>query len=130
MANSSQRRLGSIRRLPSGRYQVRYWGPDGARRSADQTFITKTEADRYLTLMEAQIARRDWIDPAAGKITIAVYADSWITERPNLRHRTVHLYRWILAKHIIPILGSVPLNRLTTPTVRSWRVQLLSSGVS
>src|SRR5260370_26622126 len=76
------------------------------------------------------MGRREWIDPAAGKIPVAVCADRWITQRRSLRPRTVHLYQWILAKHIAPILGSVPLNRLTTPTVRSWRVQLLSWGVS
>jgi len=43
MANSKGRRpFGTIRKLPSGRYQARYWGPDGVRRAADDTFATKT----------------------------------------------------------------------------------------
>lgn len=130
MAKSSQRRFGTIRKLPSGRYQVRYWGPDGVRRPADQTFATRTEAGRYLTLLEAQISRSEWIDPEAGKVTLAVYSGRWITERPGLRPRTVHLYRWILTKHVNPALGGVALNKLTTPMIRSWRVNLMSSGVS
>jgi hypothetical protein len=46
MPNSKgrQRRFGTIRRLPSGRYQARYPGPDGVRRAADDTFATKTAA--------------------------------------------------------------------------------------
>jgi hypothetical protein len=35
------RRFGSIRRLPSGRYQARYPGPDGRLRSHPQTFERK-----------------------------------------------------------------------------------------
>src|SRR5215469_16977100 len=112
MAKSSQRRFGTIRKLPSGRYQVRYWGPDGIRRSVGQTFAAKAEADRYLTLLEAQITRAEWVDPEAGKVTLAVYADRWITERPGLRPRTVHLYRWTLTKHINPVLGTIALNKL------------------
>ena len=41
-AVSSQ--FGSIRRLPSGRYQPHYPGPDGVLRPADDTFGTKTDA--------------------------------------------------------------------------------------
>ena len=43
MPNSKgrRRRFGTIRRLPSGRYQARYPGPDGVRRSPDDTFATK-----------------------------------------------------------------------------------------
>src|SRR5262249_12250879 len=70
----------------------------------------------------------EWTDPEVGKVTLAAYADRWITQRPNLRPRTVHLYRWTFAKHIEPALGGVPLNKLTTPIVRSWRAELLSSG--
>ena len=39
MPNSKgrRRRFGSIRKLPSGRYQARYSGPDGVDRPADDT---------------------------------------------------------------------------------------------
>ena len=52
MANSKgrRRRFGSVRRLPSGRYQVRYPGPDGVVRPADYILATKTDAENWLTL--------------------------------------------------------------------------------
>lgn len=39
-----RRRFGHIRRLPSGRFQARYTGPDGVDRPAPRTFRTKAEA--------------------------------------------------------------------------------------
>src|SRR5680860_808314 len=69
MANKTgHRRFGNIRKLPSRRYQVRYRGPDGAMRSAPLTFARKEEAQRWLTLTEARMARDEWIAPERAKI--------------------------------------------------------------
>jgi integrase len=124
------RHFGNVRRLPSGRWQARYRGPDGRMRAAPQTFGRKAEAERYLTLIEAQINRGEWTAPERAKITLADYADRWITERAGLRPRTVELYRWLLRRHIRPWLGDVPLGKIDTPLVREWRSKLLADGVS
>jgi integrase len=131
MANKDgHRRFGSIRKRESGRYQARYLGPDGRERSAPQTFARKAEAERFLVLIEGQMARGEWIDPERSKVLLRDYAEQWITERPNLRPRTIHLYRWTLGKHITPYLGAASLARLDTPMVREWRSNLLADGVS
>ncbi|GAA5176921.1 site-specific integrase [Rugosimonospora acidiphila] len=131
MANKDgHRRFGSVRKLPSGRYQVRYPGPDGRIRTAPETFARKGDADRYLTLTEAQIARREWTDPDRAKIKLGDYAKQWIDQRPNLRPRTVHLYTWLLGRYVTPYLGPVELGQLTTPLIREWRAKLLGNGVS
>jgi len=131
MANrQGHRRFGNVRKLPSGRYQARFPGPDGAMRSAPETFARKSEADRYLTLVEAQLARQEWIDPERSMISLGDYAERWISERPKLRVRTVQLYTWLLGRYIAPHLGGVPLGRLDTPMIREWRGKLLAAGVS
>jgi integrase len=124
------RRFGNVRRLPSGRYQVRYPGPDGRLRSHPQTFDRKGDAERTLSLIEAQIVAGEWTDPQRGKTRLADYARDWITQRPGLRIRTVDFYRWLLAKHIEPYLGDVPIGKLTTQTIREWRSGLLARSVS
>lgn len=124
------RRFGSIRKRASGRYQARYLGPDGLERSAPETFERKSDAERFLSLVEAQMMRGEWIDPERSKIRLQEYAERWITQRPNLRPRTVQLYRWTLQKHITPHLGRTPIGRLDTPMVRDWRAKLLQNGVS
>lgn len=82
---AKKRHFGSIRRRPSGRWQARYTGPDGRLHAAPDTFARKAEAQRYLSLVEAQVARGDWIDTERAKVKLADYAERWIAERPNLR---------------------------------------------
>jgi integrase len=125
-----KRHFGNVRQRASGRWQVRYRGPDGRMRPAPETFARKAEAQRYLTLIEAQIARGEWIDPARAKVTLSAYAERWIEERAGLRPRTVELYRWLLRRHITPWIGGVPLGKIDTPLVREWRARLLAEGVS
>jgi integrase len=124
------RRFGNVRRLPSGRYQARYPGPDGRLRSHPQTFDRKGDAERALSLIEAQIVAGDWADPQRGKTRLGDYASDWITQRPGLRIRTVDFYRWLLTKHIEPYLGDMPIGKLTTQAIREWRSGLLAKGVS
>jgi hypothetical protein len=84
MANSKgrRRRFGAIRRLPSGRYQARYPGPDGVDRPADDTFATRADGEDWLTLKEAEILEDDWIDPDAGNVFVPAYVETWIGKTP------------------------------------------------
>jgi integrase len=132
MPNSKgrRRRFGSVRRLPSGRYQARYLGPDGIFRPADDTFETKTAAEVWLIRKEAEIVEDDWIDPDAGEILLCDYAAAWIDERPGLRSKTVTLYRYLLRSHIAPYFPAMAVARLKLPAVRRWHKELLDNRVS
>jgi len=125
-----KRRFGRIRQLASGRWQVRYAGPDGLDRPAPQTFATKTDAEVWLTLKEAEIRNGDWINPDDGKISLADYGRTWIEERPGLRPKTIELYRYLLRKHLVPVLGSMPIADIQPGHIRRWRKQLLDTEVS
>ncbi|SEG89617.1 Phage integrase, N-terminal SAM-like domain [Thermomonospora echinospora] len=125
-----RRRFGNVRKLPSGRFQASYIGPDGQRRTAPETFERKSDAERWLTLTEAQIFNGDWTDPQRAKVKLGDYAAKWIEQRPGLRPRTVELYQWLLRKHIAPYLGGVELGKLSTSMIRGWRADLLAAGVS
>jgi integrase len=132
MPNSKgrRRRFGSVRRLPSGRYQARYPGPDGLMRPADDTFETKTGAEVWLTRKEAEILEDDWIDPDAGEVLLSDYGSTWIDERPGLRSKTVTLYRYLLRAHITPHFPATTIAGLKPGAVRRWRKKLLDNGVS
>lgn len=124
-----KRRFGRVRRLPSGRYQARYPGPDGLDRPAPDTFARKTDAEIWLTMKEAEIRAGDWLDPDAGSILLADYGASWIAERPNLRPKTMQTYEGLLRIHIVPILGATEVAGIKEGAVRRWRKSLLDSGV-
>jgi hypothetical protein len=131
MANKPRhRRFGNIRKRASGRYQIRYPGPDGRMRTGPETYERKSDAERALSLIEAQMISGEWADSDRSKIKLQEYAAYWIAQRAGLRPRTVDLYTWLCGKHIDPHLGGVPLGRLTTPMIREWRATLLRGGVS
>ena len=127
---TKKRRFGRVRKLRSGRWQARYQGPDGIDRPADETFATKTDAEVWLTVKEAEIHNGDWINPDDGKVILAEYARTWIAERPGLRPKTIELYSYLLRRHIVPMLGQVAIAEIQPSQVRRWRKQLLDNGVS
>jgi hypothetical protein len=131
MANKDGHRyFGNIRQLPSGRYQIRYPGPDGRMRTGPETYARSGDAQRALTLIEADMMAGEWADPNRGKVRLGDYAARWIAQRPGLRPRTVDLYSWVLERYIVPQLGVVSLGKLSTPMIREWRASLLPDGVS
>jgi integrase len=125
-----KRRFGRVRRLPSGRWQARYQGPDGIDRPAPETFADKTDAEVWLTLKEAEILQGEWVNPEAGQVQLAEYAATWIEERPGLRLKTIELYRYLLRRHLLPALGGTPIAEIQPGHIRRWRKTLLTEGVS
>jgi integrase len=115
---------GSVRKLPSGRYQARY-RVDGVEHAAPQTFPTNREADAFLAGARAAVDRGSWVDPTAGRIPFREYASRWLTQRPGLRPRTRELYEGLLRLHVLPELGDSKLVELTPPRIRSWHADLL-----
>ena len=91
---SSTRResWGSLRKLPSGRWQVRYPGPDGntytARTDDDKplTFFTKTDARTWLASVHTKIARGEWEPPEARAARLRAEAER---ERARVAQRPV-----------------------------------------
>ena len=130
MPGRKTRAFGTIRRLPSGRWQARYRGPDGLLRSAPSTFARKGDASRWLALTEAELLGGGWIDPDAGRVPFTDYAASWISERPGLRPKTLQLYRYLLRRHLAPGFGAQTVAGIADADVRRWRADLLTAGVT
>jgi hypothetical protein len=80
MANrDSHRRFGSIRKRESGRYQTRYIGPDGQTHTGPETFERRSDTERALVLIEAQLSSGTWTNREGGKAKLEDYATDWIT---------------------------------------------------
>ncbi len=61
----ARRHFGSMRKLPSGRYQASYWHNVGRHVGLD-TFPSKGDAQRWLSNIETSIHRGEWVDPVGG----------------------------------------------------------------
>lgn len=111
------RRFGEISKTPTGRYRVRYVGPDGNRHSAGKTFDTKGDADTWLTLRRAEILREEW-QPADTSIRFGAYAAQWLDGR-TLKPRTREHYESLLAGHLAAF-ADMPLRKITPEAVNRW----------
>ena len=86
----SRRQFGAIRRLPSGRYQARYRDPGAGRLVAAPLFERKADAARWLSTIEADLARGVWLDPKPAQgLTVAAWAERWLRSDPNKRPSTM-----------------------------------------
>lgn len=114
---TGRRQFGSVRKLPSGRWQVRYRDRIGASITAPQTFPTKSEAGRYLAMVEADLARGTYLDPRGGRITLGAWAEERLG-RPGKRAHSVARDRQAL-EEFGRTLGSMPLAAITPMHVQS-----------
>lgn len=127
-----RRQFGSVRRLPSGRWQARYEVLGGRSVTAPRTFDNKAEASRWLSSVEADQARGLWVDPDAGKVLLGAYAWSWLRGQVRIARRTREIYETQLRLHVlpqidpdVPALGDVALADLTPELVRAWYAALI-----
>lgn len=122
---SGRRRFGAVRKLPSGRFQVRYRDPDTNRyRNAERTFATKADAGRWLSILEADLTRGVWHDPQRGEVLLGEIAETWYSTKAHLRETTKHVYRSTLDAHILPAFGERPIGSITTLDVQVWIARL------
>lgn len=129
---AGRRSFGTVRKLPSGRWQARYRNRSGTLTTAPRTFPTKTEAGNWLTTTEAERLKGAWLDPEGGRVTLADYSWNWLESRASLAPRTREIYAQQLRLHILPPfaegspgLGDIPLSRITPELVRTWYAAVL-----
>jgi integrase len=115
------------RRLKTARYGVgRRWlvsYQDTAGRRHARSFDKKADAERYLALMGADVARGAWVDPALGRTKFGGYAREWlaaqtfdVSTREQVEHR--------LRVYAYPTWEDVPLGRIRTAAVQKWLAEL------
>ncbi|HJT90990.1 MAG TPA: site-specific integrase [Mycobacterium sp.] len=121
-----KRQFGTVRKLPSGKWQARYRDRTGDLVTAPSTFHTKGDASRWLSNVETEQARGGWIDPRAGEIPLETYAAEWLETKVRLAPRTREIYDTQLRLHINPSLGRVNLVDISPEDVRGWYADLVA----
>lgn len=127
MAGKQGRRgFGSLRRLPSKRWQATYTGPDGVRHNAPSTFSAKDDAVAWLASERRLVDWGDWTPPReregvtrGSAVTFGAFAEQWLEER-DLTPRTRATYRDIYKSRIEPTFSSLKLVEITPALVRTW----------
>ncbi len=122
----ARRHFGSVRKLPSGRWQASYWH-DGRRHAATETFRATGDALAWLATKEADIVRGTWVAPPTGKVNFGDYSLTWLQRQGHLRPRTRELYEFLLRKHTEPTFGRRPLTAITNCEVVAWYRSLVAT---
>lgn len=91
-------------RLEHGGHQVRRKG-----------FDTKEKANDWLTTFRADLVDQKYFPERVEAPLLHEIAEQWLKDaaHKNLRHNTLRSYTANLTTHILPILGAIPLNRIT-----------------
>jgi integrase len=130
MSRRERRMFGSVRRLSSGRWQVRYRDLSGVLHTGPHTFTSKADAARYLAMVEADLHRGAWTDPKLGRITLAEWAKRWQATTTNLRPTTRDLYAYLLRRFLLPTFGKAALSSIDPLAVRDWLTNLQAEQLS
>jgi integrase len=122
--------MASIRRRRTAngeiRWDVRYRDPD--RRHRTRTFHRKADAQKFANVVEADIARGDWLDPGLGRETFGDWAGRWLPTIAALTPKTRESYESILRRHLLSRLEDTPVYRIDHPTVVALMAELTSNG--
>ncbi|WP_460664181.1 tyrosine-type recombinase/integrase [Kribbella swartbergensis] len=129
---ATRRAFGTLRKLPSKRWQASYIGPDLQRHAAPVTFAAKIDGEGWLSREARKIADGNWSPPTATAErpqvrTVGDYAADWLAAR-TLKPRTRSHYRWLLDTYIVPGLGEMPVGAVSADAVRSWYAGLKTAA--
>jgi integrase len=99
-----------------------YWrDPSGKVRT--RTFTRATDAQRFARDVEHRKDRGDYIDPAAGNITLAEMVDQYVSTA-DLRSTTAAKYETLGRLYLTDGIGQQPIRTITKADVRSLYAQL------
>jgi integrase len=110
------------------RWRVRYRDPSGRQRA--KSFVRKIDAERFLISVEDSKLRGAYVDPAAGRVAFADWAERWYATTSALRASTRADYRVLLDQQVLPAFGDAALSGIDALMIREWMAKLITGGLS
>lgn len=99
---------------------ARWRSPEGKQRS--KSFLGKGKkriALAYAMTQETDVRRGDYIDPRAGKVTFADFAEQWLAGR-SVAASSRQQMDLRLRVHVLPVLGKHRLDQISPSMVSGW----------
>ena len=89
---------------------------------------TKRDAERKLAELLYQLDTGAFVSPS--KLTLAQFLEQWLRDcaKANTSPRTYERYHELVATHIAPALGAMPLSSLKPSHIQAFYGRLLESG--
>jgi len=109
-------------RIPTGRHGTgRRWDArwhDGERQR-HKAFDRKADAERFLAQVQADLQRGAYVDPRAGRVTLAAYAGQWRSEQLH-RSSTAEYVERAFRLHVDPVIGHLRLGQVRSSHLQAW----------
>ncbi len=110
------------------RFDVSWRLPDRSKRK--KTFKTEREARLFEASIVTKHAGGEFVDPRAGKATLANVYGSWFASRPDLSAKVRRGYSDNWRLRIEPRFGSWPVSKIDHSAIQEWVNQMSESGLS
>mgnify|MGYP001140431076 FL=1 len=123
---------GSLRKRSDGRWEGRYTAgrnPETGK-AIYKNVLAKTQKECKEKLAQA-IEKNGMIDVSrSGKYTVAEWVRLWFEtySKPSIREQTAYYYSNYIEKHIVPGIGDIRLDKLTTIQIQQFYNKLKTSG--
>lgn len=109
------KRVPSSRHGRGKRYRVRYTGPDG--NVHQPLFERKIDATTFDATIRADIARGEYVDPRAGRVTFQECAEHWRSVQVHADSTQAQIETHF-RRHVYPYLGARPMKAIRPSDVR------------
>jgi integrase len=144
MNKPGKRLFGYIRKLPSGRHQASYVGPDGKRYFGPGSYRARKDANEWLSRRQVEIQSEQWVPPsqrksvdliaegATSSATLASVLEEFLATKLTksakpLRENTKDYYRRV-ARSALSTFEHVPLSSITKEQVDEWYLKRVSES--
>ena len=132
MAKKRANGEGNIRKRADGRWEGRYtagYHPETGKRII-KNVLGKTQAECKAKLKKAIEESQSLDVGRADEYTVAAWLRTWfeLYAKPHIRPSTMNYYHRNIEQHIIPAIGDIPLNKLTTRDLQKFYNDLQSNG--
>ncbi|TDV52465.1 tyrosine-type recombinase/integrase [Actinophytocola oryzae] len=111
------------------RYKVRWLAPDGEERSKSFPDGQLKAARAWKAQQEVDLARGMYVDPKAGKITVATFAKSWLADL-DVDELSLQNMEMRFRKRVIPYMGKTELAAVKPSVIRNWDRMLREDSLS
>ena len=108
--------MASIARRPDGTHRARFRDATGKEHA--RHFTRKVDAQRWLDEMTAAMVTGQYVDPAAGRVTVREFAERWRASQVHRPTTAAHV-ETMLRRHVYPTLGQKPLSSVLPSDVQA-----------
>jgi integrase len=123
---------GSLQQLPNGKYKVQVTvGYDAAGRQIRKSVTVNSQSEAVKTKTSLLNAQQKGTLVKPNKCKFGEYIKRWLTlKEAELKKTTFESYDYTCRKYIIPILGNVQIQKITTIQVNDYLTNKIKEGLS